>query len=255
VKHVAVLAAFFTLSLPAAARAQAAGADQPKQPTAAPQAAPKQPAQKSPAAAPAAKKAADPKTLRAVGLAIARSLEVFELTPKELDTVIGGIRDGASGKAKLDESQQAAVNELARTRMEARNQKLAGPEKEKGAAYLAAAEKEKGAQKTASGLVYIPIKEGTGPSPAATDKVKVNYKGTLVDGKEFDSSYARGQPAEFPLNGVIPCWTEGLQKMKVGGKAKLVCPPSIAYGDRGAGGAVPPGATLTFEVELLEIVK
>ena len=109
--------------------------------------------------------------------------------------------------------------------------------------------------KTASGLVYTELKAGSGASPNATDTVKVNYRGTLADGTEFDSSYKRGQPAEFPLNRVIPCWTEGVQKMKVGGKAKLVCPPSIAYGDRGAGSAVPPGATLTFEVELLEIKK
>ena len=109
--------------------------------------------------------------------------------------------------------------------------------------------------KTASGLIYTELKAGSGPSPTATDTVKVNYRGTLADGTEFDSSYKRGQPAEFPLNRVIPCWTEGVQKMKVGGKAKLVCPPSIAYGDRGAGQAVPPGATLTFEVELLEIKK
>ncbi len=109
--------------------------------------------------------------------------------------------------------------------------------------------------KTASGLVYTELKAGDGPSPTATDTVKVNYRGTLADGTEFDSSYKRGQPAEFPLNRVIACWTEGVQKMKVGGKAKLVCPPSIAYGDRGAGRAVPPGATLTFEVELLDIKK
>jgi FKBP-type peptidyl-prolyl cis-trans isomerase FkpA len=108
---------------------------------------------------------------------------------------------------------------------------------------------------TASGLVYTAIKEGTGPSPTATDVVKVHYRGTLPDGKEFDSSHKRGQPAEFPLNRVIKCWTEGVQKMKVGGKAKLVCPPSIAYGERGAGGVIPPNATLHFEVELLEIKK
>ena len=106
----------------------------------------------------------------------------------------------------------------------------------------------------ASGLVYESVKEGTGPSPAATDVVKVHYRGTLVDGgKEFDSSHKRGEPAEFPLNRVIPCWTEGLQKMKVGGKAKLTCPPAIAYGARGAAGVIPPNATLNFEVELLGI--
>jgi FKBP-type peptidyl-prolyl cis-trans isomerase FkpA len=109
--------------------------------------------------------------------------------------------------------------------------------------------------KTGSGLVFQSTKEGTGAAPKASSVVKVHYRGTLANGKEFDSSYSRGQPATFPLTRVIPCWTEGLQMMKVGGKATLTCPPGIAYGDRGAGGAIPPGATLTFEVELLEIVQ
>lgn len=115
------------------------------------------------------------------------------------------------------------------------------------------AAKEAGAVVTASGLVYLSLSEGTGASPAATDTVKVHYKGTLPDGKEFDSSYKRGQPAEFPLNRVIKCWTEGVQHMKVGGKAKLVCPPAIAYGERGVSGLIPPNATLLFEIELLDI--
>ncbi len=107
---------------------------------------------------------------------------------------------------------------------------------------------------TSSGLVYQSLKDGTGAQPAATDTVKVHYRGTFPDGREFDSSVARGKPAEFPLNRVIPCWTEGVQKMKVGGKAKLVCPPAIAYGERGTpGGPIPPNATLHFEVELLDI--
>lgn len=108
---------------------------------------------------------------------------------------------------------------------------------------------------TASGLVYQSLREGTGPSPAATDVVQVHYRGTLPDGREFDSSYARRQPAEFPLNRVIPCWTEGVQRMKTGGKARLTCPPSIAYGERGAGGVIPPNTTLQFEVELLGIQR
>jgi FKBP-type peptidyl-prolyl cis-trans isomerase FkpA len=120
-------------------------------------------------------------------------------------------------------------------------------------AALAAAAKEQGATVAADGLVYRSLKDGTGASPAATDVVKVNYRGTFVDGKEFDSSYAHGQPISFPLNRVIPCWTEGVQKMKVGGKAKLTCPSAIAYGARGAGGVIPPNATLVFEVELLAI--
>ena len=104
-----------------------------------------------------------------------------------------------------------------------------------------------------SGLVFKLMKAGAGPSPSATDTVKVHYRGTLADGKEFDSSYSRGSPAEFPLNRVIKCWTEGVQKLQVGGAARLTCPPAIAYGERGAGGVIPPNATLTFDVELLGI--
>lgn len=106
---------------------------------------------------------------------------------------------------------------------------------------------------TGSGLVYESLKEGSGESPKATDTVKVHYKGTFPDGKEFDSSYKRGEPTEFPLNRVIPCWTEGVQRMKPGGKAKLVCPASIAYGARGAGNVIPPNATLHFEIELISV--
>jgi len=108
---------------------------------------------------------------------------------------------------------------------------------------------------TKSGLVYQSLKEGTGASPAATDVVKVHYRGTFQDGKEFDSSYKRGEPTEFPLNRVIPCWTEGVQMMKPGGKAKLICPAAIAYGERGAAGVIPPNATLHFEIELLAVKK
>ena len=106
---------------------------------------------------------------------------------------------------------------------------------------------------TASGLIYESVKDGTGPNPRATDVVTVHYRGTLLDGTEFDSSYKRNAPASFPLSRVIPCWTEALQRMKVGGKARLTCPPEIAYGTRGAGGAIPPNATLRFEVELLKV--
>ena len=115
--------------------------------------------------------------------------------------------------------------------------------------------KDKGAVVTPSGLVYLSLKDGTGASPSAADTVKVHYKGTLANGTEFDSSYKRGEPAQFPLSGVIPCWTEGVQRMKTGGKAKLTCPAAIAYGSRGAGGVIPPGATLQFEIELLDIAK
>lgn len=129
-----------------------------------------------------------------------------------------------------------------------------------GSAALAAdpaidqAAAEPGATKTASGLVYRSLKDGTGARPFEADIVRVHYRGTFPDGREFDSSHGRGKPAEFPLNRVIRCWTEGVQKMKVGGKAKLTCPPQLAYGERGAGnGAIPPNATLQFEIELLAI--
>jgi len=110
-------------------------------------------------------------------------------------------------------------------------------------------------EKTPSGLAITMLKEGSGGSPKSTETVKVHYRGVLTNGKEFDSSYGRGQPATFPLNRVIPCWTEGVQMMKVGGKAKLVCPSNLAYGGRGVPGVIPPDSTLVFEVELLEILK
>jgi FKBP-type peptidyl-prolyl cis-trans isomerase FkpA len=128
------------------------------------------------------------------------------------------------------------------------------------AALLAALSMQAGAAapkeaKTTSGIVITTLKDGSGASPKASDTVKVHYRGTLVSGKEFDSSYGRGQPASFPLNRVIPCWTEGMQTMKVGGKAKLLCPSSLAYGSRGVPGTIPPDASLIFEIELLDIAK
>lgn len=192
------------------------------------------------------------KTVYALGAMMAKNLAVFDLTPAEVALVAQGLSETAAGKsaiAKLEE-YQPKVQALAQSRGAQRAVK----EKEKGAAYVAEAAAKPGATKTASGMVYTETVAGTGASPAATDKVKVHYRGTLLDGTEFDSSIARGQPAEFGLNQVIPCWTEGLQKMKVGGKSTLVCPSEIAYGDRGQR-SIPGGATLVFEVELLDIVK
>ena len=114
---------------------------------------------------------------------------------------------------------------------------------------------EKGAVVTPTGLVYRSLKDGTGASPIASDVVKVQYRGSFADGTEFDNSYKRNEPAQFPLGGVIPCWTEGVQRMRVGGKARLTCPAAIAYGARGVGGVIPPNTTLQFEIELLDIVK
>jgi FKBP-type peptidyl-prolyl cis-trans isomerase FkpA len=197
-------------------------------------------------------KTEDDKTVYAVGVAIQKSLEPFQLTPAELELVLAGIRDASVNKAEVTlESKQAEIQKLAMARRAKQGEAAA----KKGVEFLEKVAKEAGAQKTASGLVFFSLKDGSGPSPAATDRVKVNYEGKLIDGKVFDASAKHGGPATFPLNGVIPCWTEGVQKMKVGGKARLVCPAAIAYGDRGAGGDIPPGSTLDFEVELLEIVK
>jgi FKBP-type peptidyl-prolyl cis-trans isomerase FkpA len=198
-------------------------------------------------------KTEEQKTLYAIGQLVARSISVFQFSPSELEYVKQGLSDAAAGKNPAVEASAYTekIQELARTRRQAQGEKQAAA----GKVYIEQAAKEKGAQKTASGLVYISQKEGAGAGPAASDTVKVNYRGTLPDGKEFDSSYKRGTPAEFRLDGVIKCWTEALQKMKPGGKAKLVCPSDLAYGENGAGDMILPGATLVFEVELLEVKK
>jgi FKBP-type peptidyl-prolyl cis-trans isomerase FkpA len=193
----------------------------------------------------------DDKTLYALGLAMSRNLATFTLTPAELDLVVAGLTDGVLNrekKADLD-TYGPKIQQFAQARTTA----AAAAEKKAGQAFLEKAAKEKGAKKTDSGLIYFETKAGTGEQPKATDKVKVHYHGTLTDGTVFDSSKDRGQPATFPLNGVIKCWTEGVQLMKVGGTAKLICPSDIAYGDRGSPPKIKPGATLVFEVELLGI--
>ncbi|HEY7141912.1 MAG TPA: FKBP-type peptidyl-prolyl cis-trans isomerase [Methylomirabilota bacterium] len=198
-------------------------------------------------------KTEEQKTLYALGLAVARGLSPFALSAAELELVKAGITDGALNRpSQVDlQAYSPKIQELQRSRGAA----VAALERKAGQAVLDKAAAEKGATKTASGLVIVPIKAGTGAAPKPTDRVKVHYHGTLADGSVFDSSVQRGEPVTFPLNGVIPCWTEGLQLMKVGGKSRLVCPAAIAYGDRGAPPRIKPGATLTFEVELLEIVK
>jgi FKBP-type peptidyl-prolyl cis-trans isomerase FkpA len=195
----------------------------------------------------------DEKVLYAIGLAVSQNLSWFSLNEKELQMVQQGLADGALGKSKKVDLQVYGpkIQDLQKTRMTA----LAGNEKKAGAAFAAKAAGEAGAKKLPSGLVITPIKPGTGATPAATDRVKVHYHGTLTDGTVFDSSVQRGEPATFPLNQVIPCWTEGVQQMKVGGKSKLICPSEIAYGDAGRPPRIKPGATLVFEVELLDIVK
>jgi FKBP-type peptidyl-prolyl cis-trans isomerase len=202
----------------------------------------------------------DEKSLYAIGFIVgSKNLAQLNLKPAELKMVQQGISDGASGKkAAVDaEAQGEKLNAFAQARVNA------GAEKEKAASkdYLDKAAKEPGAQRfdvdvgggKKSSFIYKQITPGTGPTPAASDKVKVDYEGKLTNGTVFDSSYKRGQPAEFGLNQVIKCWTEGVQKMKVGEKAQLVCPSDVAYGDRGHPPMIPGGATLVFTVELHSI--
>ena len=204
------------------------------------------------AAAPAAAKSADQKVLYFLGQAVSSKIKQFEFTKEESKYIIQGFSEALAGqKSKADETYGMKLNAYLAKKQEA----IVAKQKSASKPFLDKMAKEKGAVKLPSGVVYIPVKEGTGVNPKATDMVKVHYHGTFPDGKVFDSSVDRGTPAEFPLSGVIPCWTEGVQKIKVGGKARLVCPSDTAYGDQGAGGAIPGGATLVFEVELLEIMK
>jgi len=198
-----------------------------------------------------APKTDDEKTLYAIGYVTGGRVQFLQLKPNELKMVEQGFHDAAAGaKAKAEpEERQDAINKLAQARSNAAADKEKGSSKD----FLAKAAQEKGAQKTPSGLVIKVVRPGNGPTPKETDKVKVNYEGRLINGTVFDSSYKRGQPAEFPLNGVIKCWTEGVQKMHVGEEAQLVCPSDIAYGDHGHPPTIPGGATLVFKVELLGI--
>ena len=209
------------------------------------------------AAKPAAPKPAGPpplttddqKTIYALGLSIAKSLSPFDLTPAEIDIIKRALTDAAANKPEVQlEEWGPKIDPL----VKARGAKAAEKEKVASAAYLTKAATEPGAVKTESGMIIKELRAGTGESPKATDTVKVNYRGTLVNGTEFDSSYKRNEPTSFPLNGVIPCWTEGVQRMKPGGKSMLICPANLAYGDQGRPG-IPGGATLVFEIELLEV--
>ena len=192
----------------------------------------------------------DEKAIYALGLSVYKSLGQFDLSASELEIVKQALTDAAANKPAVDvQVYGPKLDALARER----SAKVTEREKASSAAYLTKAAAQPGAVKTDSGLIYHEDRPGTGASPKSTDTVKVNYRGTLVNGTEFDSSYKRNEPAQFPLNGVIRCWTEGVQKMKVGGKSTLVCPSDLAYGEQGRP-SIPGGAALIFEVELLDII-
>jgi FKBP-type peptidyl-prolyl cis-trans isomerase FkpA len=194
--------------------------------------------------------ASDEKVLYALGLALSQNLAQLNLSEEELEQVQEGLVDGVLGN-ETEVNLQEYMMQIQQFAQE-RAQMAVTAEREAGVGIIEAAAAEEGAVKTDSGMVYRSLEEGTGASPNASDTVTVHYKGMLRDGSTFDSSYDRGEPATFGLNQVVPCWTEGVQMMKAGGKAKLTCPPDLAYGDRPAG-SIPPGATLTFEVELINV--
>ena len=195
----------------------------------------------------------DQKTFYTMGYTLKGSLDRFAIRPDELEVLIAGLRDAMAGTpAKVDEKVYGPkIAQLG----QARAAQVAETEKAASAEFLAKEAAAPGATKTASGLVKRVTKEGSGASPAASDTVKVHYHGTLRDGTVFDSSVERGEPAEFPLDRVIPCWTEAVQTMKVGEKAHITCPSEIAYGDGGAPPKIKGGAALAFDVELIEITK
>ena len=196
-------------------------------------------------------KTEDQKAFYALGVQINKQLLIFNLSPEELKYVQQGMSDAFAGKklAIDPDASMQKIGELAKARMA----KVAEKQKALAKPFLEKAAAEKGAQKTTSGLIYKEIKAGTGAQPKATDIVKIHYAGTFVDGKEFENTIKRGHPIEVPLNRIFPCWTEGFGMMKVGGKAKLVCPSDLAYGDGGIPPVIPGGAALVFEVELLDV--
>ncbi len=225
----------------------------PAQPTPAPST--RKPAPAATPAAPAAPAQPAPltdeqKVVYALGLLLQQSLEEFDLSATELDVIKRALTDGAAGTPAIDLDEFGPqIQPLATERRE----RVMAREKAASAAYLVSAAAEAGAVKTASGLIYRELEAGTGVSPSTSDFVRVHYRGTLVNGREFDSSYGRNEPVDLSLRNVIPCWTEGMQRMKVGGKARLVCPADLAYGDAGTPN-IPGGATTIFEVELLSII-
>lgn len=213
----------------------------------------KAPAKKPAPSADSSLKTEQDKVLYALGAAMGQKMAAFRLTESELEIIRQGMTDSVLNRTlKADLATYGPkIDELAKTRAKA----FAAEEKKREQPFLDKAAAAKGAVKKPSGLIYTELKAGTGPRPKATDKVKVHYQGTLTNGTIFDSSIQRKEPTTIALNQVIPCWTEGVQLMKVGGKAKLVCPSNLGYGDGGAAPKIKPGAALVFEVELLEIAK
>jgi len=192
------------------------------------------------------------KTSYEMGVLMGRGLDNFELSEAEFNQVRAGLADGYHHRADFEEAKayRPKVQELQRER----SAQIAKEEKKAGEAYLDKAAAQAGATRTASGLLYVPVSVGSGAIPGHTDQIKVNYEGRLIDGTVFDSSVERKQPAVLSVANVIPCWSEALQLMKVGGKSRIVCPSDLAYGDHGALPNIKPGATLVFDVELLDIV-
>jgi FKBP-type peptidyl-prolyl cis-trans isomerase FklB len=192
----------------------------------------------------------------ALGMNLGTSLQK-QSVPVDPAILARGLRDALAGKTQMtdDEARAAimAVQTEMRKKMEDSRQAAGAGNKKEGDAFLAANKAKEGVTTLPSGLQYKILTAGTGPKPTATDSVVCNYRGTLINGKEFDSSYKRGQPATFPVNGVIKGWTEALQLMPVGSKWQLFVPADLAYGDRGAGADIGPGSTLIFEVELMSI--
>jgi len=205
----------------------------------------------SPALAEKKLKNEDEETIYLLGTSLGNSLKGFHLSQEELSIVLLGIEDEVSGNKPLFAAAEA--RERVQAFYSVRAEKAAAAEKAESAAFVERQAALEGARQTESGLVITELVAGSGDSPEASSVVKVHYHGTLRDGTVFDSSVERGEPAEFPLNRVIPCWTEGVATMKLGGKSRLVCPPDIAYGDRGSPPAIPGGSALVFEVELLEV--
>jgi FKBP-type peptidyl-prolyl cis-trans isomerase FkpA len=197
-------------------------------------------------------KTEEDKTFYFLGTIISTNLQMLSLSDREVEMVVAGIRDSLDGEAV--ELNEALYGEKMRAVTEQRMLAAANKERVAGAEYVQKMAAEKGAKQTESGLVYLELKAGNGASPVATSQIRAHYHGTLRDGTVFDSSTDRGEPITIGLNQVIPCWTEGMAMMKEGGKAKLTCPSSIAYGERGQG-AIMPNSALTFEVELIEVIE